>query len=190
MALSISRTDAKLYIETTKSLLSIQSRQAKLDLRHREARIDVHTELPKVEIDQYECFATSGLMGPIDLTRSEGQRAMQQALEYASKVAADGDSIAAIENKDPLPSIAERDAWPEHEFGLDYMPKARPKITVTGGMKITPQRNAEGINNGVEGSITPGDLDINYTPSQVRISMQQYSSISIKNDRVSFNVSI
>lgn len=186
MALTISHTDTKLDIETTRSMLSIQSRQAKLDLRHKEAKVDVHTEQPKVVIDQYECFATSGLMGPIDLTRSEGQRAMQQALTYASKAAADGDSMAAIENDSPLPGIVERDAYPEHEFGLDYMPKARPKITVTGGVQISSQRNAEGISNGVEGEITPGSLSIRYTPGQVRISVQQYASLSIRNERTGF----
>lgn len=191
MALSISRTDAKLNIETTKSVLTIQSRQAKLDLRHKEAMVDVHTELPRVEIDQYECFATSGLMGPVDLTRSEAQRALQQALTYTSKVAADGDSMAAIENSSsPMPDIVERDAYPEHEFGLDYMPKARPKITVTGGIQLAARRNAEGISNGVEGTITPGDINIRYTPSQVKISMQQYASLNIKNVRNGFGAFI
>lgn len=187
MALSISRTDAKLNIETTRSSLSIQSRQAKLELRHKEAKVDVHTELPRVEIDQYECFATSGLMGPIDLTRSEAQRAMQQALEYTAKTAANGDSMAAIENSDPLPDIVETDAYPEHEFGLDYMPKARPKITVKGGIRMSSRRNAEGINNGVEGEITPGGISIRYTPGQVKISMRQYASVSIRNERTGFS---
>jgi len=191
MAISITHTDAKLDIETTRSMLSIQSRQAELDLRHKEAKVDVHTELPRVEIDQYECFATSGLMGPNDLTRSEAQRAMQQALEYTAKVAGDGDSMAAIENRtSPLPDIAERDAYPEHEFGIDYMPKARPRITVTGGIKMASQRNGDGISNGVEGTITPGDLKINYTPGQVRINMQQYASINIKNVPKGFNTVI
>ncbi len=191
MSLEISRTDAKLNIETTRSALSVQSRQAKLDLSHKEARVDVHTELPRVEIDQYECFATSGLMGPIDLTRSEAQRAMQQALTYTSKVAADGDSMAAIENpSSPLPDIVERDAYPEHEFGLDYMPKARPKITVTGGVQISSRKNGEGVSNGVEGTITPGDININYTPGQVKISVQQYASLNIRYVRNGFSASI
>ena len=182
MSISITSTSARLYVETTPSMLSIQSRQARLDLRHNEAKVDIHNELPRVEIDQYECFATSGLMGPIDLTRREAQRAMQQAIEYASKVSGDGDRMAAIENSSsPLPAIVERDAYPEHEFGLDYMPKARPRITVRGSVQVTPQRNAEGAKNGVEGTITPGDISINYSPSQVRISMQQYASLSIKN---------
>ena len=191
MALSISRVDAKLYIETTGSMLSVHSQQARLNLSHKEAKIDLHTELPRVEIDQYECFATSGLMSPVDLTRSEAQRAMQQVIEYTSKVSGDGDSMAAIENPNsPLPAIVERDAFPVHEFGLDYMPKARPRITVTGGVQVMPQRNAEGVNNGVEGNITPGNFSIDYTPGKVKISMQQYASINIKNTGKGFSAVI
>lgn len=180
MGLEIARTPAKLNIETTPSSLSIQTRRAKLELTHKEAKVDVHTELPRVIIDQYECFATSGLMGPVDLTRQAGQRAMQQALEFASKAAGDGDSMAAIENPSPMPSIVERDAYPEHEFGLDYMPKARPKITVTGGVSINAQRNSEGINNGVAGTFTPGSTNINYKPAKVNTSVAQYPSISFR----------
>lgn len=187
VGLEINRIPARLNIETSPSHLSIQTRKARLELSHREAKVDIHTELPRVVIDQYECFATSGLMGPIDLTRQEAQRGMQQALTYASKVAGDGDSMAAIENPDPLPDIAERDAFPEHEFGLDYMPKARPKITVTGGVQIQVQRNAEGANNGVQGTYIPGSVSIDYTPVRVRISMVQYPSINIKYNQSRFD---
>jgi hypothetical protein len=181
MGLEISRVPARLNIETSPSRLSIQTQRAKLELSHKEAKIDIQTELPRVVIDQYECFATSGLMGPLDLTRQAAQSAMQQALNYASKVAGDGDSMAALENpSSPLPSIVERDAYPEHEFGLDYMPKARPRITVEGDVQISAQRNAEGISNGVQGEFTPGGVSMDYSPSQVRISMAQYPSISFR----------
>lgn len=188
MGLEINRVPARLDIETRPSNLSIQTRHAKLELSHKEAKVNVRTELPRVIIDQYECFATSGLMGPIDLTRQEGHRGMQQALIYAGKVALDGDSMAALENPvSPLPDIVERDAFPEHEFGLDYMPKARPKITVTGGVQINAERNAEGVNNGVRGIYTPGAVSIKYTPAEVRIRMAQYPSISMKYHRSRFD---
>ena len=188
MGLEINRVPARLNIETTPSSLSIQTRRAKLELSHKEAKIDVQTELPRVIIDQYECFATSGLMGPIDLARQAAQRAIQQSLTYASKVAGDGDSMAAIENpSSPLPSIVERDAYPEHEFGLDYMPKARPKITVTGGIQTSARKNAEGTNNGVSGTYIPADMNISYTPSQVKISMAQYPSIGIRYTKGKFD---
>jgi hypothetical protein len=189
MALQISRTDAKLHIETTQSQLSITNQRARLELSHKEARVDIHSELPRVEIDQSECFATSGLMKPVDLTQQTGQRAMQQALTFTAKVAGDGDSMAAIENKsDPMPDIVERDAYPEHEFILDFIPKARPKITVVGGeVNINAQRNSEGVNNGVEGTYIPGSIKIQYTPSQVNIRMAQYPSIRMNYRHTGFS---
>ena len=181
MGLEISRIPAKLNIETSPSRLDIRTRKAKLEFRAERAKIDVHTELPRVVIDQYECFRSMGLMGPVDLTRQEGQYAMQQALTYASKVSADGDSMAAIENPaDPMPDIVERDAYPEHEFVLDCIPKARPVITVTGGVRINVEGDMAGAANGAKAEYTPPDISIRYTPSKVRISMAQYPSISMR----------
>lgn len=186
MGLVINRTDAKLNIETTRSQLSVQTRKANLELSHKEAKVDVHTDLPRVEVDQYECFATSGLKGILDLTKEAAQRGMQQALNYASTTAQNGDAMGAIENRsDPIPDIALKDAYPEHEFGLDYMPKARPRITVTGGVQVTSQRNSEGISNGVNGNFTPGSITMDYTPSQVKISLEQYASLNMRYERTS-----
>jgi len=179
--------DAKYHIETTPSRLSIETRKARLELSHKEAKLDVQTELPRVIIDQYECFATSGLMNVFDLTREAAQRGMQQALIFAGKVAGDGDRMAALENPSPLPDIVLRDAFPEKEFVLDYMPKARPKISVTGGVQISDQGNGQGITNGVQGTYIPGSVSYQYTPAQVRINMQQYASISMRYERTKFS---
>jgi hypothetical protein len=165
MPLQISRTDARISIQTTKSQLSIETRRAKLDLSHKEERIDIRTELPRVVIDQYECFASAGLMGPIDLTRQAAQAAKKQALDYAARVAGEGDLMAAIENKvNPQADIAWQNGTTMNEFGLDYIPKARPRITIEGGeVEITSRGYAAGAKNGVEGEITPGSISINYT---------------------------
>jgi hypothetical protein len=187
MSLVINQTYAKLNIQTTPSNLAIETRSAKLELTHKEASVEIHTELPRVEVDQYECFATSGLMSANDLTREAAQMALQQALAYISKVAGDGDSMAAIESKtNPIPSIVERDAFPEKEFGMDVMPKARPQITVTGGIRIQSPGSSEG-NYGVQGRYTPGSINMNYTPANVNISMAQYASINIRNEKTGFN---
>jgi hypothetical protein len=181
VGLEISRVPAKLNIETTPSRLDIRTRKAKLEFRTERAKVEIHTELPRVVIDQYECFKSMGLMGPVDLTRQEGKYAMQQALKYAAKISGDGDSIAAVENpQDPMPDIVERDAWPVREFVLDYIPKARPKITVTGGVQIDPEGVSQSASNGVQASYTPPDIRMNYSPAQVRISVAQYPSISMR----------
>jgi hypothetical protein len=181
MGLEISRVHAKLDIQTTPSRLDIQTRKAKLEFRNKRERVDVRTELPRVIIDQSECFASMGLMKPVDLTRQEGQWSMQHALTYASKVSGDGDSVAAIENpQDPMPDIVERDTYPEREFVLDFIPKARPRINVTGGVQINTEKNAEGTSNGVQATYTPPEIRIDHKASQVRIRMAQYPSIRMR----------
>ncbi|MGE5613335.1 MAG: DUF6470 family protein [Bacillota bacterium] len=178
MGLEIRSVPTKLHVETTRPQLTIESRRARLEFSREDVKIDIHTEMPRVIIDSDECFDTMGLMDPIDLTRKAAQQGMQQALAYIGKVAEDGDSIAALENPvDPMPDIALRDAYPEHEFVLDFIPKARPKATVTGGVRISSSGGAQGR---VMGVYTPGGVSIRYTPAKVKISVAQYASISMK----------
>lgn len=181
MGLVINQTYAQIGIETTPGRLAIQTQDAKLELHQKHAKVNIHTELPKVEIDQYECFASAGLKGIRDLTKEITDRAYQQVMEYIGKIAEDGDRLAAIEKGgNPIADIAERDAYPEHEFGYATIPTASPKFTVKGGVKFDPEPNGQGITNGVEGKYSPGDVSISYTPAQVRTYMKQYASISIR----------
>ncbi|HHW49101.1 MAG TPA: hypothetical protein GXX14_10885 [Clostridiaceae bacterium] len=178
MGIIINQVHAKIGIERIPSKLEMESRMARLELRQNHAKVNIRTELPRVEIDQYECFASAGLKKPIDLMREAAQRAYQHVLEYIGKVAADGDRFAAIElGGNPIAETAVRDAYPEHEFNIDFIPKARPKITVKGSVQIDPERNAEGANNGVEGKFIPGELKINYIPARIRIYIEQYNQI-------------
>jgi hypothetical protein len=183
MGLEIRTVPAKLHVETTRPRLDIKTRRAQLKVSHTNTELDVHTEMPRVIIDSDECFDSIGLMDPINLMRKAAQQGMKQALEYTGKVAEDGDRMAELENPaDPIPEIALRDAYPEHEFVLDFIPKGRPKITVTGGVRISKKNEAN-----VRGEYTPGGVSIRYTPAEVKISVAQYASISMKYVREGFN---
>lgn len=181
MSLEISQTYARLGVERTQSSLEMKSKFATLELDSKEPKINIRTELPKVEIDQYECFASAGLKKPLDLTADMAEQSKGNAIEYIGKVAADGDMLAAIENGGrQIPEIAARDAYPQHEFGMVTMPSTGPKITVTGSLEIDAERTSEGVNNGVDGVYTPGELDIRYTPDKIRFYMEQYAAVNIK----------
>lgn len=178
MGLTISRTDILLEYRRTPSKLEIESKNARLDLHQKHAKINIHTELPRVKIDQYECFASAGLKNNGDLIRDAARRAYQQVMEFIGKTASDGYALAAIEKGgNPIAAIAKRDADPIHEFGLDYIPKARPKIEIEGDLKFDPERNSEGINNGVEGTYHAGEVNYNYNPSSINISVKRYPSV-------------
>jgi hypothetical protein len=61
-------------------------------------KVEIESELPRVQIDQYQCFAEAGLKNNGDLLREAAQMSIQQAMDYTAKAAADGDELAAIEN--------------------------------------------------------------------------------------------
>jgi hypothetical protein len=181
MDLRITQTYAKIGIDRTPSSLEIEMRKARLEFRQKHAKVNIHTELPRVEIDQYECFASAGLKNDLDRAKEIAQRTYQQVLEFIGKTAEDGKSLASIEKGgNPIVEIAQRDAWPTHEFGLDFIPKAAPKITVTGELRYDPERNSEGVNNGIEGDFIPGSLSINFMPAIVNVYVAQKNSINIE----------
>jgi len=84
-----------------------------------------------LEIDQYPVFAGLGYKSSYDLIKEAAQRAHQHAIEYIAKTASDGDRLAMIElSGSPLSDIAERDAYPEKEFGIGSIPVGQPKFDV------------------------------------------------------------
>jgi len=181
MALSITKVNISLDVERVPARLEINSRPPRLELQQKHAKVYIDAELPKVKIDQYQCFAESGLKNYADLTKEMAELANKRALEYIAKLAEDGDMLAAIENGgNPFAEIAERDAFPEKEFGMVTMPRSRPKIDVEGSLTITHDPNEPGRWNWVKGNFIPGDVYINYVPGKLNIQVKQYPSVRIE----------
>jgi len=180
MSITITQTRPVIGIDRTPSRLELQKQDAKLELHQKQAKVDITTERPTVEIDQHDAFASAGLKNDLELAEEAAQRGYQQALDFIGKNAADGDRLAAIENGgNPIAEISKRDAYPEHEFGLTFLPKVGPKITVKGSIQFDPEPNSEGVDSGVEGTYIPGDVSADYTPTQINVSLKQYGSIDI-----------
>jgi hypothetical protein len=178
MGLTISQTYAQIGIDRTQGMLEIRTQNARLELHSKQPRINIKTEKPRLEIDQYEAFASSGLKGIFDFAKEGAQRGYQQVMEFIGKTAEDGKVLAAIERGgNPIADIAKRDAYPEHEFGYDYMPKAGPKFTPIAGKLEIEVDAGSGALNGVEGDFISGDVSFNFTPSKINIYMKQYASI-------------
>ena len=180
MDLSIRTTPALIGIDRTPESLEIQTRSAQLELHQKQAKVNIHTELSRVIIDQYECFASAGLKGNADLSSDAASRGYQQSMGFIGKTAADGNRLAAIENGgNPIAQIAVRDAYPIHEFGLDFIPKVGPKIDVTGSQNFELERNSEDVNNGVEGNYIPSEINMSFRPANVSVYLKQYAAIEI-----------
>lgn len=181
MSMSIKTTPIKLTTQVIQGKFEVNSRDAKLNLKQKHAKINIETDLPKVHIDQSEAFASGGRKGVEALSRENAQLGEVQAAKYTSKMASDGDRLAKIEaGGNPIADIAERDAFPEKEFNNALVLVTKPKISVTGGVKIEAERNFEGIHNGVEIEYVPGELNVNITPAKLKIAVKQYNSISIR----------
>jgi len=183
MGLSISTTPARINIESIPASLEWKTRNATLEVRQKPPLINIRTEQPVVLIDQYQCFAESGLKNSYDFMKEQAQKGYQSIIAYTGKEARDGDAMAKIGNRaNIMISIAKRDSVTKHEFGMGSMPKSRPKIEVAGGtLELeAAQRNGIGEINGVTGNYTAGDLNFNYTAGKVDIRMASYGSIDIR----------
>lgn len=181
MGLSIRTTDIKLGIERTPSSLQMDTQNAKLELHQKHAKVNITTENPRVLIDQYQCFAEAGLKGNYDFAREAAQLAYRQVMNFIGETARDGNTLAAIEKGgNPIAEIAVRRAYPQKEFGLDFIPKSRPEIEVTGSIDIQWDRNGEGALNGVEGRYIAGYTKLDFEPSKINIYVKQYPSVDIK----------
>lgn len=181
MGLNIQQTYAKIGIDRIPGKLEIQTETARLELHQKHAKVNIETELPRVLIDQYQCFAEEGLKNNYDLIKELSDRAYQQVLEYIGKTAENGDTMTKIGHKaNIMIENLRNDSRTIHEFGMVTMPASRPKIEVSGGtLNIEPERNWEGVHNGVEGNYIPGSVTYNYTPAEVRTRLLQYPSVKI-----------
>jgi hypothetical protein len=181
MSLQITRTDARIGVQSTPARIDTNTNNAQLELHHENATVEIKNDFPKVVISNRECFNTSGLKDLQSFMREAVQLGYQASSSYTAKVAGDGDSYAQVENgSNPMTSIVVRDAYPVHEFNIDFIPKARPDIRIAGGVQYTPQNALGGANNGVEGTYTPGNVRFNVTPYNVKIYLTQNPSIDIK----------
>lgn len=174
MGLTIQQSFAKIGIETTRPKLEMNTTPSKLELKQHYTQVTIHTENPRIQIDQSEAFASAGLKSFQELTRDQNELAYNHVMEYIGKTAEDGDMLAAIEKGgNPLADIAERNAFPEKEFGFSVLPKVGPKISLIDGYVWIDPGPSLGAHNGVEGNYIPGNITYNYIPGDVKIYLRQ-----------------
>jgi hypothetical protein len=180
MGLTIQTTDIQLGVEHIPSQLNIRTQNARLEMHREQAELKIHTEQPKVHIDQYECFAEEGLKNNYDFAKEAAQKGYRQVLKYTGQAVQDGYAMAAVENGgNAISSIARRNMLQTDEYGMDFIPKSRPKVEVSGGMNIRWDTNAEGALNGIDGDYIQGNVDIHYEPAKINTYVKQYPSIKI-----------
>lgn len=173
--LEIRHTDAILGMEAQNVQTIVDSTPGRQLVRHEDAKLEIESEKPHVLIDQYQCFAESGLKNSADLMDDITSYALQKFNEYLAKTAEDGDRFAKIYIKqDPIPDMVVRDAMPEKEFGMVTMPTSRPKIEVAGYLKI------DVIMGKLDITYEPSQLDVQVIPPNIRFYLLQEPSIQFR----------
>lgn len=181
MGIQITQTFAKIGVDRSPSKLVIESRNTKVELHQKQPMIKIHAELPKVKIDQSRAFSSAGIKSNGEIIKEAAENGYQQSLDCIGKTASDGDTLAAIENNvNAIVELAVSNSTVEHEFNIDSIPKVGPDITVTGSLKIDPGNTGDGIHNGVEANVIPGDVNVNYTPSKISLYIREKASLNIR----------
>jgi len=173
--LQIKSTPGLIGINTIHGRQSIEQPKGKLEINQPKAEMHINSELPKVIIDQYQCFAEAGLKNPTDLMKDIRQWSYKCLMEGIANYNQEGDMLARIETgSNPMPMIAENRAFPRYDFNIDFIPKSRPKIDVKmGHVDINWDIKKPIINYAVRKPV------IDYQPGKVEISMRQWPDLEI-----------
>lgn len=176
MPLQITTTKPIIGIQTTNGQMSIQQSRGEQTIRTTMPKANIKSEKPKVIIDQYQCFAEAGLKNFLDLTKENAQLGGQRALEAIARIAQDGDRLAMIQKNMPpaIPEIAEKNAWDELDYNIGTIPKSRPKIEVTGDLKI------DWVLGKVNIDYKANKPSIHYKMGRVDIYLRQKGNIDIQ----------
>ncbi|WP_069650367.1 DUF6470 family protein [Caloranaerobacter ferrireducens] len=176
MPLQITTTKPIIQINTTNGQMNIRQPKGEQNIETTMPRVKIESEKPRVIIDQYQCFAESGLKNYLDLEKQAAMLGYQRVLEGIARIVEDGNRMAQIENGMPpaIPELAEKNAWEEFDYNIDIIPKSRPKIDVEGSLNIDWELGKVNIDYKTNRPI------INFQRGKVEIYLKQKPSIEIR----------
>lgn len=174
--LKINTIRPQIQINITKGQIGIRQPKGEQSIHTTMPKVKIESEKPKVIIDQYQCFAESGLKNYLDLTKEAARLGYQKVLEGITRIVEDGNRMAQIENGMPpaIPELAEKNAWEELDYNIDVIPKSRPKIDVKGSLKIDWELGKANIDYKINKPI------INFQRGKVEVYLKQKPSIDIR----------
>jgi len=177
MALQIRQTFGQIGIETQRAWMSIKQPAPKPHIEQKPPEVIIRRKLPKVYIDQTQCFAESGLKPPLQLARDFNQEGLKAIYEAIGRIAEEGTRMVRIEDEgNPIVDIAYEKAYKEYRFNMVQMPKSRSKIEWDiGYTKIDWEINPAKIEWEL---YTRAQIDL--YPHKVNIYLKQWPHIEIR----------
>lgn len=177
MPIRINTVKAQLQIRTTKGKIEIQQPKGELEIKQKRAKMIISGERPKVIIDQYQCFAESGLKNNADLAKQFAALGKRRVMEGISRRTFEGRRMMNIKigNPNAISELAMRNSQPKTlKFNYDIMPKSRPSIEIEGGQSIDWELG------GVEVNYTPRNPIISFKKGKIEVYLSQKPSIDIR----------
>ncbi len=177
MRLAIHTVWSRIGLNIKKPVQEILQPRGEQSIRQIKPQMTVERELPKVLIDQRRCFSEAGLKSPQELTDEYAALGRQAALEGTARRAEEGTRLGRIEDslslRELLAGMAEENTWPKIDFNIDFIPKSRPQIEVTGYLKIDWQ-----LGKAIT-EYTPRKAVTRYQPGKVEVYLRQRGYVQI-----------
>ena len=188
MAMEIRTTNALIGVNRTPAKLDIKQPQAEVDRKITHAQVNVELSLPKIQIDQTQAFAESGLKKPLDLTAEIAQYSKSKMEESTGRIAEQGDALTDIHTgADVIADQALYNAYDQFstEYNMVTMPRSRPEITVIeGDLDIKVKEGT------IDEQTEIRRPEINNKAGKVEVYLKQRNSISMKYVGDSFDMKL
>lgn len=167
---------ALLGMQTTNAQANLHNAQPVVEMETTPGELNMKVDLPKVEIDQRQCFSESGLKGVLELSSDNVKEAVQLMYASVGRIAEQGNQLTNFHEGNAIAEQAYYNAYDQfdNEFNMVTMPMSRPQITVKEGkvnlsptqarLKFTPK-------------LTKPELD--YKPGKVDIYLRQKNELRI-----------
>lgn len=178
MGFSITSKPALLGMETKNAKLTWKSELPVVELESKDVNLNMEVTLPKIRIDQSQCFSESGLKSIRELNAENAQRSVSDMYESIGRIVEQGNELTNFySGGNVIADQGYNNAYTQ--FDKDYnmvtMPRSRPNITLERGkVSINPTKP--------EIIATPrlSKIDAEYQPGKVDIYLRQKPSINIE----------
>ena len=175
--LHIAQTSAQIDIRSKRAELRVlQSRKLQMSMRQVGTQMQIQTRRPKLDIDQTQCFAESGLKTSLEMAHTFYNESLTRGMEAIQSIAEEGVRFLQIEKKgNPFAEIARQRGVHIKRPVIVAMPRSRPQVSFQPGeVNITwTQPHVEMEWHWIE-------AQVEYIPYEVNITMLSYPSLDIR----------
>lgn len=178
LQLQVNHTWPQIGVNRTPGRFEMQSPGYTLNMSVTQPQTRIEATLPKVTIDQSQCFSEAGLKGITDLRDEMISRSRSAMLSSIGRIVEQGNQKADILNgKNAIPDQAYYNAIEQFnkEFNMGTIPKSRPRIDVTEGTLNIQVTEGQVTNNTV-----PQKATLQYQHGAIEIYLKQRPSIETR----------